>query len=84
MDRRISQTKWDYTNVGYGYERQCTRCLDTDRCMYIGETSRTAYTRTREHVNNYRGNAAAKFPALPEPGIGNNESLNLELRTDAI
>ena len=31
--------------------------------MYVGWTSRTAYTRTRDHFNNYKAAAAAKIPA---------------------
>ena len=48
-----------------GYEGQCARC--PTRFAYIGESSRTAYTRIREHLADYRAAAAAQLPALPAP-----------------
>ena len=49
-----------------GYEGQCGRCQD--RVVYIGETSKPAYTRIKQHYNNYRAAAAAKLAALPNLG----------------
>ena len=52
-----------------GYEGRCSRC--TTRFSYIGETARTAYTRTREHLSdyNYRSAAAAQLlPLTPDEG----------------
>ena len=46
-----------------GYEGQCVRC-DTKH-TYIGETSRLAYTRIKQHLVDYRAAAAANLPALP-------------------
>jgi hypothetical protein len=37
---------------------------------YIGETSRTSYTRFREHFSNFRSAARAKLPALPQANVG--------------
>ena len=45
------------------YEAKCTRC--PTRFSYIGETSRTGYTRTKEHISDYRAAAAAELPPLP-------------------
>ena len=67
-DGRTEQTRCSNRNIGY--EGQCTRC--PERFVYVGETSRTGYTRTREHLNDYRAAAAAKLPALPDPGPGTN------------
>ena len=50
-----------------GYEVQCGRC--PNRFSYLGETSRTGYTRTKEHMSDYRAAAAAKLPPLP-PNVG--------------
>ena len=51
-----------------GYEGQCVRC--PTRFSYLGESSRTAYTRLKEHLGNYRAAAAAKLPALPPNEVG--------------
>ena len=29
-------------------------CPDTDKCVYIGETSRNLYTRSKEHIEKYK------------------------------
>ena len=44
------------------YEGQCTRC--PDKQVYVGETSRAAYTRVNEHMDNYRAASRANLPAL--------------------
>ena len=54
-------TKCESSNVGY--EGECNRCAE--RHAYIGETSRTAFTRAKEHWGNYRAAAAAKIQPLP-------------------
>ena len=46
-----------------GYEADCTRCKETIY-KYVGESSRTTYTRAKEHISDYRAAAAAKLPAL--------------------
>ena len=55
------RTKCTESNVGY--QGQYSRC--PTMFSYVGETSRTAYTRIKEHMANYRAAAAAKLPALP-------------------
>ena len=47
-----------------GYEGVCKRCPDEQ--VYVGESSRTAYTRIKEHVENYRAAATAMLPALQQ------------------
>ena len=37
------------------YQLDCRMCPATDRCTYLGETSRNLYTRGREHVQKYKG-----------------------------
>jgi hypothetical protein len=51
-----------------GYEAKCARC--PTRFSYIGETSRTGYTRTKEHISDYRAAAAARLPPLPPTAGG--------------
>ena len=51
-----------------GYQAECSRCEEP--FAYIGETSRTSYTRFREHFSNYRSAARAKLPALPQANGG--------------
>ena len=52
-----------------GYEGQCERCVE--RVCYIGETSKPAYTRVKQHLNNYK--AAARLAARPNPRPGSRE-----------
>ena len=46
-----------------GYEGQCSRC--EERVVCIGETSKPAYTRIKQHFSNYKVAANAKLPAIP-------------------
>ena len=64
-------TKCDRSNVGYDYEGLCTRCPEVH--AYMGETSRTAYTRFSEHLRNYRAAAAARLS--PGPGCGSTQGI---------
>lgn len=58
----------DKSNIGY--KEECLRCVDTV-CKYVGESSRTGFTRTREHMSDYRSAAAANLPPPPQPnGFG--------------
>ena len=59
-------TRCESSNVGY--EGECNRCAD--RHAYIGETSRTAFTRAKEHWGDYRAAAAAKIQPLPADNYG--------------
>ena len=47
---------------------QCARCAD--KVSYIGETSKPAYTRFKQHFANYRAAAPANLQALPNPTLG--------------
>ena len=49
----------DKNNIGY--EGKCSRC--PTQFTYIGETSRTGYTRLREHLADYRSAARDRLPA---------------------
>ena len=58
----------DKENIGY--EGKCSRCPEIT-LTYIGETSKTAYTRLSQHLAAYRAASAAKLPAQPQlVGIG--------------
>ena len=57
------RTHFDVSNVGY--EGDCLRC-DLSVYKYVGETSRTGYTRIREHLADYRAAATANLPPQPE------------------
>ena len=39
---------------GVNYEMECQMCPDGNRSVYIGETSRNLYTRSKEHLARYR------------------------------
>ena len=49
----------DKSNIGY--EGRCSRC--PTEFAYIGETSRTGYTRLKEHLADYRSAARDRLPA---------------------
>ena len=51
-----------------GYEGKCSRC--PTKHAYIGESSRTAYTRIKEHLTDYRSASAAQIPPLDDTGGG--------------
>ena len=36
------------------YEMECRLCPEGDKCIYVGETSRNLFTRTKEHMEKYR------------------------------
>jgi hypothetical protein len=58
----------DRENVGY--EGWCNRCPDI-KYAYIGETSKTAFTRLSQHLVAYRAASAARVPPQPkQDGIG--------------
>ena len=44
---------------------ECTRC-PARSFAYIGESSKTAYTRMCQHMGSYRAASAAELPALPQ------------------
>ena len=43
------------------YEIECQLCPDGRKGLYIGETSRNLYTRSREHISNYRTGLVTSF-----------------------
>ena len=57
--------------MNVGYEGECARCVL--KHTYIGETNRTAYTRIKEHLSNYRAASAANLPAIPSDRWGGGE-----------
>ena len=56
-----------------GYEGRCLRC--SENAVYVGETSKTAYTRIKQHFSNYRAAAAAKLPPLQRENPGRLENV---------
>ena len=39
---------------GINYEIECQLCPEEEKIVYIGESSRNLYTRSREHLARYR------------------------------
>ena len=62
VDGEAENTHCDKSSVGY--EGDCVRCIDSV-WKYVGETSRTGYTRMKEHLSDYRAASAARLPPLP-------------------
>jgi hypothetical protein len=56
----------DKENIGY--EGECSRC-PARTYAYIGETSKTGYTRLSQHLAAYRAASTARLPAQPDPGV---------------
>ena len=46
---------------GINYEIECQLCPDGARSLYIGESSRNLYTRSKEHEANYRAGKITSF-----------------------
>ena len=65
----------DKENVGY--IGKCSRCPDRTY-TYIGETSKTAYTRLSQHLASYRAASAARVPPQPQQ-----DGLDFERRPQA-
>ena len=61
------RTLCDKSNIGY--EGECLRCVDAVH-KYVGESSRTGFTRIREHMSDYRSASAANLPPQPPDGFG--------------
>ena len=69
--REIHNPRMCCSRMNVGYEGECARC--ELKHTYIGETSRTAYTRIKEHLSNYRAASAANLPAIPSDRWGGGE-----------
>ena len=46
---------------GANYEMECQLCPDDNKSKYIGESSRNLYTRSKEHLANYRSGLQTSF-----------------------
>ena len=46
----------DCRKTSVGYEIGCNECEGDNVVMYVGETSRNAYVRGKEHIDKYRRN----------------------------
>ena len=72
MDEIQTKTGMCCSVRSVGYEGKCARCISKN--AYIGETSKTAYTRIKEHLTAYRAASAANLPALPaDRGVGGDQ-----------
>ena len=60
-----------------GYEGECVRC-DQTIFKYIGETSKTGYSRIKQHLSDYRAAHAAKLP--PPPSRHGTAQIDLPLK----
>ena len=46
---------------GVNYQIECQLCPDDQKEVYIGESSRNLFTRSQEHVNNFRSGLQSSF-----------------------
>ena len=64
LQREENKSSVQCVKRSVGYEGQCVRC--TTKHAYIGESSRSAYTRVKEHISHYRAASAAQLPPLDD------------------
>ena len=64
----------DCEGGGINYEIQCQLCPDNRKSVYIGESARNLYTRSKEHLRNYRLGNQTSFIAKHQ----NNEHSGIE------
>ena len=78
QDGRVKQVQCDKGNIGYEFD--CSRC--PIKAVYVGESSRTAFTRLKEHLGDYKSAAAAMLPApvlvLPQVGIDHQQKTRIK------
>ena len=43
------------------YQMCCNLCSEDNQCVYVGETARNLYTRSKEHLQNYRRRNGESF-----------------------
>ena len=48
---------------GINYELECMLCPDDNKSVYIGESARNLYTRSKEHLYRYRSGVNTSFMA---------------------
>ena len=48
---------------GVNYELECQLCPDNNKSIYLGESSRNLYTRSKEHLSSYRSGLSTSFIA---------------------
>ena len=48
---------------GINYELECQLCPNNHKSVYIGESSRNLFTRSKEHLSSYRTGANTSFMA---------------------
>jgi len=46
---------------GVNYELECQMCPDGTKSVYIGESARNLYTRSKEHLGRFRSGARTSF-----------------------
>ena len=68
LQREENKSSVQCVKRSVGYEGECVRC--PTKHAYIGESSRTAYTRVKEHLSDYRAASAAQLPPLDENSGG--------------
>ena len=51
----------DCEGGGVNYELECQLCPDNNKSVYIGESSRNLFTRSKEHLSRYRQGINTSF-----------------------
>ena len=62
LQREENKSSVQCVKRSVGYEGKCVRC--TTKHAYIGESSRTAYTRIKEHISDYRAASCYISPPI--------------------
>ena len=65
------------------YEIECQLCPDGRKGLYIGETSRNLYTRSKEHVSRFRSGLVTSFIVKHQNNAHNGEEADYRAKVTA-
>ena len=68
---------------GINYQVECQLCPDNERCVYIGESSRNLYTRSKEHLARYRSGKLTSFIVKHQNTAHQGEEANFKAKVTA-
>ena len=68
---------------GINYEIECELCPDGEKGVYIGESSRNLYTRSKEHLSRHRTGALTSFMVKHQASAHQGEDASYKARVTA-
>ena len=73
----------DCEGGGVNYELECQLCPDGQKEVYIGETSQNLFTRSVEHVNNFKSGLQSSFMKKHQTSKHNGQEPNYRAKVTA-